>query len=52
MLNVDTLVIDAHQVQLRAERAGGRDRVYSVTLTCRDASGNAAIQSRQVTVVQ
>jgi Domain of unknown function (DUF5011) len=50
--NVDMLVIDAHHVQLRAERTGGRDRVYTVTLTCKDASGNAAIQSRQVTVVQ
>jgi len=40
---VDWLVIDAHHVQLRAERAGsGSGRIYTITATCTDAFGNSA----------
>jgi DNA/RNA endonuclease G (NUC1) len=39
----DWRVVDAHHVQLRAERAGGGGgRVYSITIRCADASGNAS----------
>jgi hypothetical protein len=45
----DWLVLDAHRLQLRAERsAAGAGRVYTVTVTCSDAAGNAS--SRDVTV--
>jgi hypothetical protein len=40
---------DPHDLQLRAERAGnGSGRVYTITATCTDASGNSA--SKPVTV--
>jgi hypothetical protein len=46
----DWLVLDAHRVQLRAERSGGGSgRVYTITITARDAAGQSATQ--QVTVV-
>ncbi len=39
------------RVEVRAERAGGRDeRVYTVEVTATDASGNAASQIFTVTV--
>jgi hypothetical protein len=45
----DWEITDAHHVQLRAERAGtGDGRVYTITITCMDSSGNAS--SRTVTV--
>ena len=41
--SVDWRVVDAHHVQLRAERAGGGSgRVYTVTVRCTDAFGNAS----------
>ncbi len=47
----DWLVINAQAIQLRAERAGGGDgRVYTITVTCRDASGNGATNSTTVSV--
>lgn len=47
----DTRVIDATRVQVRSERSGEtRDRVYTVTLTCGDAAGNTATETRQVRV--
>ena len=47
--SVDWQVLDARHLRLRAERAGGGSgRLYIVTVTCADASGNAA--SRTVTV--
>jgi uncharacterized protein len=47
----DWVVIDGTSVQLRVERAGtGTGRVYTVTVTCRDASGNAAVRSATVSV--
>lgn len=48
---VDTFVLDSRHVQVRAERAGmGRDRIYTIALSCTDASGNAATVTRTVTV--
>src|SRR5262249_47669955 len=45
----DWLLGDAHHLQLRAERAGtGTGRIYTITVRCVDASGNAA----QTTTVQ
>jgi hypothetical protein len=39
----DWNVVDAHHVQLRAERSGtGTGRSYTITVTCTDASGNSA----------
>jgi len=38
----DWAVIDAHHVQLRAERAGtGNGRFYTITITCTDSAGNS-----------
>ncbi len=47
----DWLVLDAHHLQLRAERAGdGAGRVYTVTITCSDAAGNTSSGNVTVTV--
>src|ERR1041384_4787576 len=47
----DWLVIDAHHLLLRSERSGkGSDRVYTITVTCTDASGNAVVRTVTVTV--
>lgn len=47
----DWEILDNHTIRLRAERAGnGTDRIYTVTVTCVDPSGNATSQSVQVTV--
>ncbi|HET7695424.1 MAG TPA: DNA/RNA non-specific endonuclease [Vicinamibacterales bacterium] len=41
--SVDWLVLDAHRVQLRAERSGtGTGRVYTITITCTDGAGNTS----------
>jgi hypothetical protein len=38
---LDWQIIDARRLLLRAERAGtGNGRVYTIDLTCTDASGN------------
>jgi len=38
---IDWRVIDAHHVQLRAERStGGSGRLYTITVSCRDGAGN------------
>jgi hypothetical protein len=43
----DWRVINGTSVRLRAERSGrGSGRVYTVTVTCRDASDNAATRSK------
>lgn len=47
----DWQIIDNHTVKLRAERAGnGDDRIYNITITATDASGNVSTQTLQVTV--
>lgn len=47
----DWLVLDAHRLQLRAERsAAGAGRVYTVTVTCSDAAGNTSSSNVTVTV--
>jgi HYR domain-containing protein len=39
----DWIVLDAHRLRLRTERSGrGNGRVYTVTIACADAAGNAA----------
>ena len=46
----DIVVIDSHNVQLRAERSGtGSGRIYTITITCTDLSGNKSIKN--VTVI-
>lgn len=45
----DWEIVDAHNVRLRAERAGtSNDRIYTITITCTDGAGNAG--SMTVTV--
>jgi hypothetical protein len=47
----DWMVVDAHRVRLRAERAGkGNGRVYSIGITCSDTGGNTSIGNITVTV--
>ena len=47
----DWLVIDAHHVQLRAERAGGGSgRIYTITIGCADAWGNHSSATATVRV--
>ena len=47
----DWVVVDARRLQLRAERSGtGTGRVYTLTVTCGDASGNLATRQLAVTV--
>jgi Subtilase family/HYR domain len=47
----DWIILDAHHVQLRAERAGnGNGRIYTITITCIDSSGNSSSQSVEVNV--
>jgi hypothetical protein len=47
----DWQVIDAHHVKLRAERAGGGSgRVYTITVTTTDGSGNQTVRAATVAV--
>ncbi|NOT60575.1 MAG: hypothetical protein HOP19_10170 [Acidobacteria bacterium] len=47
----DWEVLDAHHVRLRAERAGsGNGRIYTITITCKDAAGNTAMRTVSVSV--
>jgi hypothetical protein len=46
----DWEVLDDHHVRLRAERSGsGTGRIYTITITCTDQSGNSATE--EVTVL-
>jgi hypothetical protein len=50
---VDWLVLSPTLVQLRAERAAvGAGRIYTVTLTCVDPSGNASEARATVTIAK
>jgi len=47
----DWVVVDAHLVRLRAERAGsGSGRVYTITITCTDGAGNSTSTTVTVSV--
>jgi hypothetical protein len=47
----DIVIVDAHHVQLRAERSGrGDGRAYTITVTCTDAAGNVTVKSAQVVI--
>ena len=49
--STDWQVVDAHHVQLRAERSGNGDgRIYTITLTCTDAAGNKTVRTATVMV--
>jgi len=49
--SADWTVVDAHHVQLRAERSGGGDgRVYSITITATDSAGSSSATTVMVTV--
>jgi hypothetical protein len=47
----DWIILDANHVLLRAERAGnGNGRIYTITITCVDSSGNSSSHSVTVSV--
>lgn len=47
----DYTIVDAHHVKLRADRLGsGHGRIYTITISCMDASGNSARQAVTVSV--
>jgi hypothetical protein len=48
---VDWAIVSSTHVQLRAERSGrGTSRIYTLTVTCADAAGNASAASASVVV--
>ncbi len=48
---VDWEIVDSTRVKVRAERAGtGQGRVYTITATCVDRSGNARVRTTSVLV--
>ncbi len=50
-MSPDWEIVDATRVRLRAERAGdGAGRVYTITFTCTDSSGNRTSRSTDVMV--
>jgi hypothetical protein len=47
----DFTIVDAHYVKLTADRLGsGNGRIYTITVTCTDASGNSSSKAVTVTV--
>jgi hypothetical protein len=47
----DWVIVDSHHLFLRAERGGkGNGRVYTITVTCNDASGNTVVRTVTVQV--
>jgi hypothetical protein len=47
----DSVVVNKHLVQLRAERSGnGPARVYTIVVTCQDGKGNSSTATTLVTV--
>jgi predicted outer membrane repeat protein len=44
-------IVDGHHVKLSADRLGsGNGRIYTISITCADASGNSSSQAVKVTV--
>jgi len=51
--STDWVVVDSRLVRLRAERSGlGSGRVYTITVTCVDAAGNASSRTTSVPVLK
>jgi rhodanese-related sulfurtransferase len=48
--SIDWEVVDAHHVKLRAERSGGADRTYFITVVATDGAGNQSAGSAAVRV--
>jgi hypothetical protein len=49
--STDWQIVDAHHVNLRAERSGtGTGRVYTITITCTDGGGHTSTKAVLVTV--
>lgn len=47
----DWIVLDAHQLQLRAEREGNANgRIYTITVSCADSAGSSSSQNVEVRV--
>ena len=47
----DWVIIDAHHLLLRSERSGkGTGRVYTITVTCKDAANNTVVKTVTVQV--
>ncbi len=46
----DWEIVNSHLIKLRAERDGRKERVYTVSITCTDASGNTTIKSVRIIV--
>jgi hypothetical protein len=47
----DWIVLDDHHVELRAERSRhGTDRIYTITVHCKDAAGNSTERNTEVVV--
>jgi hypothetical protein len=47
----DWVIVDAHHVQLRAERAGnGTGRIYTISITCTDSANNSSVRTATVVV--
>ena len=47
----DWQIVDAHHVNLRAERSGtGTGRIYTITITCTDGGGHTTTKTVVVTV--
>lgn len=47
----DWVIVDNHHLQLRAERSGlGIGRVYTITITSKDAAGNTSTKKTKVVV--
>jgi hypothetical protein len=50
-MSPDWRIVDAHHVNLRAERSGtGTGRVYTITITCTDGGGHTSTKTVLVTV--
>ncbi len=46
----DWEVLSNHLIKLRAEREGGKERIYTVKVTCTDAAGNSSSQHIKIIV--